>query len=368
MAGERLPARFSLRSQFWFRWTGKCFETATSHMQTVVCNTKRPIDMKKTSSYLKYTFGAFRLFQPTYEIEGNKSDRVLYINKPFGDSSTIPLQGVRSQCKYGKGFPWIVRNALNIGNLDISGSFGRETLKRVVSIRQFKDAIDGKFQNEDKQEETPKISWWEINNEVRDEKILFPTIPRILYNLLQANRTSERQLIEWKVKNGEYVNEGDILVEFKVSAVQDKSKKDKRATLIAAIKAPLDGKVNIENNEVSDWPEFRTLDGIDSISEVVLKSNKNIWFSFQSKKIDGYPYIGTERLIANTAYKDLVYYLFFTPNNKLTADLDGTNANKIILPENVSDENPEKIYVYLQAFADFKPRIQINGTELKPEI
>lgn len=36
MAGERLPARFSLRSQLWSRWTGKCFETATSHMQTVV--------------------------------------------------------------------------------------------------------------------------------------------------------------------------------------------------------------------------------------------------------------------------------------------------------------------------------------------
>ena len=25
MTGERLSARFSLRSQFWFRWTGKCF-------------------------------------------------------------------------------------------------------------------------------------------------------------------------------------------------------------------------------------------------------------------------------------------------------------------------------------------------------
>lgn len=35
MAGERLSARFSLGSQVWFRWTGKCFETATSHMQTV---------------------------------------------------------------------------------------------------------------------------------------------------------------------------------------------------------------------------------------------------------------------------------------------------------------------------------------------
>lgn len=38
MAYERLPTRFSLRSQLWFRWTGKCFETATSHMQTVVCH------------------------------------------------------------------------------------------------------------------------------------------------------------------------------------------------------------------------------------------------------------------------------------------------------------------------------------------
>ena len=36
MAGERLPARFLFRSQLWFRWTRKCFETATSHMQTVV--------------------------------------------------------------------------------------------------------------------------------------------------------------------------------------------------------------------------------------------------------------------------------------------------------------------------------------------
>ena len=35
MAGEQLPARVSLRSQPWFQWTGKCFETATSHMQTV---------------------------------------------------------------------------------------------------------------------------------------------------------------------------------------------------------------------------------------------------------------------------------------------------------------------------------------------
>ena len=40
MAGNWLPARFSLHSQLWFRWTGKCFETATSHMQTVAANIK----------------------------------------------------------------------------------------------------------------------------------------------------------------------------------------------------------------------------------------------------------------------------------------------------------------------------------------
>jgi hypothetical protein len=45
MAGERLPARFSLRSQLWFRATRKCLETATSHMQTVgahAMNTTKP--------------------------------------------------------------------------------------------------------------------------------------------------------------------------------------------------------------------------------------------------------------------------------------------------------------------------------------
>ena len=49
MAGERLTARFSLHSQVWSRLTGKCFETATSHIQTVVTNKK---EMNKT----KYIF------------------------------------------------------------------------------------------------------------------------------------------------------------------------------------------------------------------------------------------------------------------------------------------------------------------------
>lgn len=37
MAGDRLPARFSLRFQFWVLWIGKYFEeAATDRMQTVV--------------------------------------------------------------------------------------------------------------------------------------------------------------------------------------------------------------------------------------------------------------------------------------------------------------------------------------------
>lgn len=41
MAGERLPARFSLRSQLRFRWTEKRLKTATSRMQTVSCNLEK---------------------------------------------------------------------------------------------------------------------------------------------------------------------------------------------------------------------------------------------------------------------------------------------------------------------------------------
>jgi hypothetical protein len=43
MAGELLSAGVSLRSQLWFRWTGKCFEIATSHMQTVVHHNFRTV-------------------------------------------------------------------------------------------------------------------------------------------------------------------------------------------------------------------------------------------------------------------------------------------------------------------------------------
>src|SRR5690554_6776829 len=51
MAGERLPARLSLRSQHCLRWTGKYFETATSHMQTVSQNLKKRESVKRRSEY-----------------------------------------------------------------------------------------------------------------------------------------------------------------------------------------------------------------------------------------------------------------------------------------------------------------------------
>ena len=58
MAGEQLSARLSLHRQLWFRWTGKCFETATSHMQTVVCNLNTVLieknDMKENEPQFEY--------------------------------------------------------------------------------------------------------------------------------------------------------------------------------------------------------------------------------------------------------------------------------------------------------------------------
>ena len=41
MAGERLSARFSLRSRLWFRLTGTRSEAATRHMQNVGSKQKK---------------------------------------------------------------------------------------------------------------------------------------------------------------------------------------------------------------------------------------------------------------------------------------------------------------------------------------
>jgi hypothetical protein len=52
MAGESLTARFSLLSQLWFRWTEKCLETATSHMQTVTSKPKKQTNDRTKREFL----------------------------------------------------------------------------------------------------------------------------------------------------------------------------------------------------------------------------------------------------------------------------------------------------------------------------
>ena len=68
MAGERLQAGFSLRSQLWFRWTGKCFETATSHMQNVSCKVtttnKNIHKMKSVDAYIYIIIGLLGVAYP----------------------------------------------------------------------------------------------------------------------------------------------------------------------------------------------------------------------------------------------------------------------------------------------------------------
>ena len=67
MAGEQLSARFLLHSQLWFRWTGKCFETATSHMQTVMHNTRTT--MKQTLLILTFVLTTLLSFGQAQHLE-----------------------------------------------------------------------------------------------------------------------------------------------------------------------------------------------------------------------------------------------------------------------------------------------------------
>ena len=59
MAGERLTARFQLRGKLFFRWTGKCFETATSHMQTVLCERGTEFSRQRTFEKKEILFWIF---------------------------------------------------------------------------------------------------------------------------------------------------------------------------------------------------------------------------------------------------------------------------------------------------------------------
>ena len=63
MENERLPARFSLRSQLWSRWKGNGYKTATSHMQTVVPGGPTGLSHLKEAQHVEQV-GATELIDP----------------------------------------------------------------------------------------------------------------------------------------------------------------------------------------------------------------------------------------------------------------------------------------------------------------
>ena len=83
MAGKRLTARFSLRSKLWFRWKGKRFETATSHMQTVTCYFRTTTEMYR-HQYKDLTIEV--LDEPTYKY-GSADNNFNYLKAYFGDNA-----------------------------------------------------------------------------------------------------------------------------------------------------------------------------------------------------------------------------------------------------------------------------------------
>ena len=63
-APAALHSDLPLRSQLWFRWTGKCFETATSHMQTVGTHLVR-----YTNILYRVIETSFTLFKSQFEVK-----------------------------------------------------------------------------------------------------------------------------------------------------------------------------------------------------------------------------------------------------------------------------------------------------------
>lgn len=326
----------------------------------------------KTQRHIKNTFGIVPEIRPdkrmTYEVE----NKTIKIKGYSGIPQIIPITESTSLIpETGKGITGIVRGSLGFGNVIIKNSSGEHKIEGLKNIKAFMDAVYAeinpnyvKSESDENEDETSKNQTTYNTDVILSEKIMFPTIPRILYKVLSKNKvTSKYSLFDWKVKDGDFVQQGEVICEINVIPIKDKSKEDKNALLVASIKAPLNGIINIEGKEVSKWPNFQSLDEIDDISKVVSINRQNIWFSFfKSTEYENYPLIGTSRLIANDAYKDLVYYLFFMDNG-ITENLKATNANLITLSENESDESPEKKYVYLQAFADYDPTItKINNT------
>jgi len=109
MAGERLSARFSLRSQFWFRWTGKCFETATSHMQTVVRQLKKTSDeMKEDYLYLLFVFLIYGITLTVLTVRSERKFRTIAVNLTIlSIYSGLFIYNLIYNGEHGSGLLWL---------------------------------------------------------------------------------------------------------------------------------------------------------------------------------------------------------------------------------------------------------------------
>lgn len=90
MAGEWLPARFSLCSQLWFRWTLKCFKSATVNTRIPLAN----INMK-TVFYILFTFISTVSYGQISETDSDKADLLIDNFQNHVDSTNQLTNGAK---------------------------------------------------------------------------------------------------------------------------------------------------------------------------------------------------------------------------------------------------------------------------------
>jgi hypothetical protein len=145
MAGERLPARFSLRSQRWFRWTGKCFETATSHMQTVGYKLK---NMKKSLILLiMATTGMFSCGQgskstsDTVDSENLNSTKNVQSQKPLTNYNEKHIDTIYEYTD-STGMRLIIQNSLPKGGLNYTDPNGQTYVYAIFWTRIINETVN----------------------------------------------------------------------------------------------------------------------------------------------------------------------------------------------------------------------------------
>ncbi len=106
MAGKRLSARFSLRSQLRFRWTEKCFEAATSHMQNVSNYTIKITNlMIKLQNILLIAFTA----AITFDVYGQRNTLLTYeVGVTHKEFNFVNPQGLVKFYNSGNGVPGLI--------------------------------------------------------------------------------------------------------------------------------------------------------------------------------------------------------------------------------------------------------------------